>query len=189
MIQPESVAFDFDGVCADTMTLFIDIARDEFDIHDIHHKDITCYELELCTSLEPDTIEAIAEKIMNGQHRAALNPIKGAATVLKRLEKHNGAVLFVTARPEVGPLAGWITDILGLDPESFEVIPTGSFEGKVDVLQQKGISYFIEDRLETCFTLQNAGISPVVFKQPWNRSLHPFIEVDGWNDIEALINF
>ncbi|MCF8068521.1 MAG: haloacid dehalogenase [Desulfobacterales bacterium] len=189
MIQPESIAFDFDGVCADTMKLFIDIARDEFDIHDIYHEDITSYDLQSCTSLPPDTIEAIAEKIVAGQYRATLNPIKGAATVLKKLEKSNGTVLFVTARPSIGPVAGWITDILGLDPESFEVIPTGSFEGKVDVLQQKGISYFIEDRLETCFTLQNAGIFPVVFKQPWNRSLHPFIEVGSWNDIEALINF
>ena len=31
-IDPASIAFDIDGVVADTMTLFLDIARDEYNI-------------------------------------------------------------------------------------------------------------------------------------------------------------
>ncbi len=33
MIDPASVAFDRDGVIADTLTLFLEIARDEFNLN------------------------------------------------------------------------------------------------------------------------------------------------------------
>jgi hypothetical protein len=35
MIDPGTLAFDIDGVVADTMTLFLEIARDEFNINSI----------------------------------------------------------------------------------------------------------------------------------------------------------
>lgn len=39
MINPVSVAFDIDGVIADAMTLFLDIARDIFHINGIRYED------------------------------------------------------------------------------------------------------------------------------------------------------
>jgi len=51
------------------------------------------------------------------------------------------------------------------------------------------VLYFVEDRLETCFPLSDAGITPVLFKQPWNRKEHPFIEVGTWRELESLIDF
>jgi len=45
MINPASVAFDIDGVIADTMTLFLDIARDVFHINGIRYEDILSYNL------------------------------------------------------------------------------------------------------------------------------------------------
>jgi len=44
-IDPTSVAFDIDGVVADTMSLFIDIARDEFNLKNITYEQITSYSL------------------------------------------------------------------------------------------------------------------------------------------------
>jgi len=41
MIHPASVAFDIDGVIDDTMTLFLDIARDVFHINGIRYEDST----------------------------------------------------------------------------------------------------------------------------------------------------
>ncbi len=66
---------------------------------------------------------------------------------------------------------------------------TISFEDKKDVLLDKKVAYFVEDRLETCFLLHDAGISPVVFKQPWNRKPHPFPEVGNWQELETMIAF
>jgi hypothetical protein len=39
LIHPASVAFDIDGVIADTMTLFLDIAGDVFHINGIRYED------------------------------------------------------------------------------------------------------------------------------------------------------
>jgi hypothetical protein len=83
MIRPSELAFDIDGVFADTMSLFIDIARMDFGISGIRYEDITEYDI-------------------------------------------NG--------------------FAGVD--------------------------------ET-----------IVFKQPWNLKLHPFLEVENWQELESLIAF
>ena len=83
----------------------------------------------------------------------------------------------------------WIGKTLRLDPASFEIIATGSHEAKAGILKERKILYFVEDRLETCFVLQDAGVQPVLFKQPWNREPHPFEEVGSWDELHARINF
>ena len=189
MIDPASVAFDIDGVVADTMTLFLDIAHQEFDFDGIHYKDITCYNLAECLDIEPKIIDAIVSRILDGNYTALLKPLTGAPEVLKKIERHCGPVIFITARPYLGPMRKWIARTLRLDPVFFEIIATGSHEAKAGILQERRISYFVEDRLETCFVLQDAGVRPVLFKQPWNRQPHPFEEVGSWDELHALINF
>nr|MBC8361005.1 haloacid dehalogenase [Candidatus Desulfatibia profunda] len=188
-IDPASVAFDIDGVFADTMTLFLDIARDEYNVNGIKYEDITCYQLEECIDIDAGVIKAILSRIMDGDYTALLKPITGAPDVLTRLGRQHSPILFVTARPYLGPIYDWVKSVLPLDPGSIEVIATGSFEAKADVLADRDISYFVEDRLETCFPLQAAGLVPVLFKQPWNRKLHPFTEVSTWQELESLIEF
>jgi len=188
MIDTASLAFDIDGVFADTMSLFIDIARDEYKINNLHYEDIKCYYIEECTDLKPEIISNIIVRILDGTHRATLKPIEGSARVLRRLGMLE-RLLFVTARPYPGLIHDGISETLNLNPASVEVITTGSFEAKADVLLAKKISYFVEDRLETCFALKEKGVTPVLFRQPWNRMEHPFVEVASWNELEALIDF
>ena len=188
-IDPALIAFDIDGVVADTMTLFLDIARDEYNIDWIRFEDINCYQLEECLNLDAGIIGSIINRIMDGDYTAPLKPIAGAPDVLSRLGRQNGSILFVTARPYLNPIDDWIKSVLTLDPVSVEVIATGSFDAKVDVLVERGITYFVEDRLETCFPIQAAGLVPVLFKQPWNREHHPFMEVSNWKELESLIEF
>jgi len=189
MIDPASVAFDIDGVVADTMTLFLDIAHQEFNLDSIQYSDITSYDLEQCLDIDPEVIDAIVLRILDGNYSAPLNPIAGASEVLAKVERHCEPVIFITARPYLGPIRNWISQALRLDPASFEVIATGAHEAKAGILQERKISYFVEDRLETCFVLQNAGVQPVLFRQPWNREQHPFVEVGSWDELQALIEF
>jgi len=189
MIDPSSLAFDFDGVVADTMTLFLDIARQEYKIHGVNYEDITCYLLEECTDIDPVLIEKIINRIMDGSHKAPLKPITGSTHVLTRLGRIHRPILFVTARLNGESIYEWMTNVLPLEQGSVEVVATGSFDAKIDVLSNRNISYFVEDRLETCFPLQEAGITPILFKQPWNREHHPFIEVGTWEELESLIEF
>ena len=189
MIDPALVAFDIDGVIADTMTLFLEIARDEFDIDGLRYEDIICYNLADCLNMDLDIIDSVVAKILNGNHRAALKPIAGAPEVLARIAKNHSPVVFVTARPYSGPISNWLVDVLALNPAGCDVLATGTHEGKAEILLERNISCFVEDRLETCFALRDAGIMPVLFKQPWNRESHPFVEVDNWSELEELIKF
>ena len=111
MIDSASLAFDIDGVFADTMSLFIDIARDEYKINNIHYEDISSYYIEECIDLKPEIISDIIVRILDGKHSAPLKPIEGSARVLRRLGRH-GRLLFVTARPYIGPIHGWISETL-----------------------------------------------------------------------------
>jgi uncharacterized HAD superfamily protein len=186
-INPASVAFDIDGVVADTMTLFLEIARQEYHLNSITYADITCYNLADCLDIDPKTIDAVVTCILEGRHKTPLNPIAGAPEVLFQLGHHFGPVMFVTARPYLGPLEDWIHQTLRLDPTLFEIIATGSHEARAGILRQHHIQHFIDDRLETCFLLQEAGIQPILFKQPWNREPHAFFEVGSWHEIKKLL--
>ncbi|MGD8345089.1 MAG: haloacid dehalogenase [Desulfobacterales bacterium] len=186
-IDPASVAFDIDGVVADTMTLFLEIARQEYNLNSITYADITCYNLADCLDIDPKTIDAVVTRILDGNYKARLNPIAGAPDVLFQLGSHFGPIIFVTARPYSGPLVDWIHQTLRLDPALIEIFATGSHEAKASILRQHQIQYFVDDRLETCFLLQAAGVQPILFKQPWNREPHTFFEVGSWHEIKKLL--
>ena len=187
MIHPSKLAFDIDGVIADTMGLFIDIARSDFGISHIRYEDIKEYSLQGIAGLDELIFVQIIDRILGGNHSGTLNPLDGASTVLQKLNRKHRPTLFVTARPDADQARAWMSETLALAPNSFEIVATGSFDDKREVLLGKGIDYFVEDRLETCFTLSKAGIHPIVFKQPWNRQPHPFREVETWQELESLI--
>ncbi len=189
MIDPATVAFDIDGVCADTMSLFLDIAREEYHINHIRYEDIRSYRLDECLAIDSEIIQDIITRILDGNYTVPLRPICGAPQVLKRIGQLYGPVVFITARPYLGPIGQWILDELDLNSDQVEVIATGSFEGKVDVVLERNIGCFVEDRLETCFSLSQVGVAPVLFRQPWNRKPHPFVEISSWPQLENLIGF
>ena len=189
MIDPTTIAFDIDGVIADTMRLFIDIARDEFHVNGVCYEDITCYNLVDCLDLDPDLINTVVARILDGDYRATLKPIAGAVEVLSRLGNGYGPILLVTARPHAGPIHDWMLELLPQAKASIEMIATGTSEAKTGILLDRKIRCFVEDRLETCFALQPTGITPVLFRQPWNRRPHPFLEVSSWKELEAIIDF
>ena len=145
MIDPASMAFDIDGVFADTMNLFLDIARDEFNINWIKYEYITSYNLEECLDIDKKIIDAILDGIVDGSYHAPLKSIDGAPEVLTKIGKSHCPVLFVTARPKTEAICKWIQNVLPIDPASIEVISTTSFENKAEVLLEKGINYFTVD--------------------------------------------
>ncbi len=188
-IDPRAVAFDVDGVVADTMHLFLQIAREEFGVDGFRYEDITCYHLPDCLDMDPAVMDQVIARLIDGSYRSPLHPLPGAAEVLHRLSRMAGPVLLVTARPDPGPIPEWIEGVLKLPQGAVELIATGAFEAKTDVLLERDIAYFVEDRLETCFLLKEAGITPVVFVQPWNREPHPFVEVESWQELACLMDF
>ena len=190
-ISPDAIAFDIDGVIADTMGLFIEIASRDFGIDGLRHAQITSYTLEACEALSvpADIIREIIGRIMDGNYQATLKPIAGAVRVMQRISETVSPVRLVTARPYLGPIREWILETMGFEDDQVEITATGSFEAKAEILREHGISHFVEDRLETCFLLDSAGLQPILFRQPWNRKPHPFPEVGNWEDLESMIDF
>jgi hypothetical protein len=187
MIDPRHIAFDIDGVIADTMGLFLDIAREQFGINHLQYEDITEYHLDACLDLDPEVIRNIVQQIIEGGYECSLRPIDGAAGVLSRLNPY-GPLRLITARPKPGPIRSWMDELLP-DHHRIHITATGDFEAKTDILLEQGVTHFVEDRLETCFLVADRGITPVLYVQPWNRQPHPFIEVHAWDQLEALIDF
>lgn len=188
MIDPKRLAFDIDGVVANTMKLFLDILKDVYGVNHITYDDITQYELEACLDLDPDILNGATGRIIDGNYPCRLIPNEGAVRVLKRLHAF-GPICLVTARPYPGPIRKWIDGYLPPDRFQVDITSTGSFDAKHEVLGANRIHWFVEDRLETCFLLDKHDITPVVFVQPWNRESHPFVEVETWDQLEELIQW
>ncbi len=188
MVTPGNIAFDIDGVFANTMALFLEIARKEYGINHIRYQDITEYFLEECLDIDPEIIRVVINRILEGDFEPELKPIDGAVQVLSEIAKAH-SLLFVTARPELSTIREWVDTVLPVRPSDIEVIATGTFEAKADVLNARGIRYFVEDCLEVCYILREHAITPILFSQPWNRSSHhPFREVSSWAEIRVLVN-
>ena len=186
-LAPETTAFDIDGVVADTMRLFIDIVRETFKVNHVRYADITSYNLEDCLDLEPAIIDGAIAQIIEGTHGPRLHGVAGCCRAMARFAENGSNVHFVTARPEAGVIRTWLEKNLPLDVGQIEVTATGSFEAKAEVLLAENKRYFVEDRLETCFQLSRAGITPILFVQPWNRYPHPFREVSSWEEIASMM--
>lgn len=189
MINPSSIAFDVDDVVADTMSLFLEIARHEYRLDRYRHADITSYMVEDCIDIDKGILETIFSRIIDGNFSIPLLPLAGAPEVLFRLSRYQRSLLFVTARPSPDSISGWIQGILPLDRNCIDIVATGAFDAKADVLVNRNITCFVEDRLETCYTLEAAGVTPILFKRPWNRKPHPFAEVGSWSELEEMIDF
>lgn len=185
-IDPACTAFDFDGVVADTMNLFLDIARHDFGIKNIEYNDFTEYMIEECLDISPSILDEIFDMINNGSYSHILKPMRGAEDVLCRFGSFSSPLLVVTARPDSEVVEKWFERHLGSCLEKWDIVATGTFEAKKDVLLDRGIRYFVEDRLETCFQIGQAGIVPVLYTQPWNRKAHTFLEAGSWSDIKNL---
>jgi hypothetical protein len=187
MIPLASVAFDIDGVVADTMNLFIEIAREDYNIS-IQYEQINNYDLTQCLDIEFEIVWDIFKQIMKGHHSQPLKPIYKAPEILQKLGQKTKRLLFVTARSDANALVPWFLETLQLPESKFKIEATGDFQQKIAVLMAHDVTYLIDDRMETCRLLNEHGLKPIVFHQPWNREPHPFIEVRNWDEIYELID-
>jgi uncharacterized HAD superfamily protein len=187
-LPKDRLAFDIDGVVADIMTTFLNLARERFDAgHHLRYEHITTFFLEECLDLEPRIIDALIRELIDRPHELAVEPFPHAVPVLSRLAEET-PLIFVTARDRAGPIRTWLHRTLApVPPEAIRVLATGDPDAKIHYLQDHGIQYFVEDRLETCLQLAEHGIIPILFAQPWNRRPHPFIEVQDWPQLAGLL--
>lgn len=187
-IPHNELAFDVDGVIADTFRAFVETARNQYGIQ-IQYEDITEYDFRSVINIDENTSQEIIERILDDPLEMGIRPISGAVKVLTRL-LGIGPLLLVTARPDKGAILKWIQLHLQLvDMSGIRLEATGTHKAKLPVLLEHGVKYFVEDRLETCYLIDGASVTPIVFEQPWNRKPHPFQTVKNWDEISAMIEW
>ena len=186
-IDPRRLAFDIDGVVADIMTTFIQLAKERYGLHHLDYNDIVDFDLARCLKMDEAIIGEILELLLYQPETLAIAPLPEAVPTLTRLAQEQ-PLLFVTARDRAEPIAAWLAQQLpAVPPQDLRIIATGDPDAKLLYLQEHNIRYFVEDRLETCFHLARSGIQPLVFDQPWNRRPHAFPIVYSWRDLANLI--
>lgn len=187
-IDLRSMAFDIDGVVADTMGSFIRVAKEDFGVTGLKKEDITSYWLETCLPLSDNIIDSVTTRILEDPFGTGLQPNAGAADTLKWIAERTH-LLFVTARPSGETIRNWLEVLLdGVESSRINVIATGSHDAKLDILMERDISFFVEDHLETCQALSEEGICGIVYDQPWNRHGEACMRMNSWDDLlEHLI--
>jgi uncharacterized protein len=186
-IDPRRLAFDIDGVVADIMSTFVSLANERFPRHHVRYDDIVEFDLVRCLRLDEAVVWEILDLLLNRPEELNIAPVPHAVPVLTKLSQEH-PLLFVTARDKAEPIFGWLTKNLPeVPPADIRVIATGDPETKLEYLQDHNISYFVEDRLETCFQLARHGIQPLLYDQPWNRRPHSFPVIYTWRELATLI--
>jgi uncharacterized HAD superfamily protein len=187
-IPRDKLAFDIDGVVADIMTTFLVLVRERYNRgHNFRYENLTTFSLAECLDLPPTIITDIIRELIDRPHELPVEPFPHAVSVLTRLAQEM-PLLFVTARDRARPIERWLRqNLAAVDPAAIRVLATGDPDTKIHYLEDHGIRYFVEDRLETCLQLAAHGITPIVFAQPWNRHPHPFPEVQSWPELAGLL--
>jgi len=115
-----------------------------------------------------------------------LKPMPGAIQVLEELTARD-TVNLITARPDPGPVAGWLRSVMPASVcDNIRIVAMGAHDDKARYIKRQGLKCFIDDRAETCHQLNKAGIRPIVFSQPWNHGRHSFSTVTCWQEIREL---
>ena len=186
-IPHDELAFDIDGVVADTFRAFIAFAGRRYGVQ-LQYESITDYDFMSVMDIEEDIFNEILMRVLEDPLGMGIRPMNGAVDVLTRLLER-GPLVLVTARPDNGAIQRWLQEILHLNGgnRGIRLEATGTHREKLPRLLKHGIQYFVEDRLETCCLLHEAALTPIVFEQPWNQKPHPFRTVRDWDEISDLI--
>jgi hypothetical protein len=184
-IAPTDIAFDFDGVVADTFRLFVQMANQEHGLN-LAYEDITEYDFLNVIDIDHHIAARILQTITEIPPDLDLKPNKGAAGTLARLAA-SSPLLLITARPNGQPVYRWFEKTMPELVPALRIEATGESTAKLPVLKAREVRYFVEDRLDTCHRIAEMGITPIVYEQPWNRRPHPFQVVQDWDDIARLI--
>lgn len=188
-INPAELAFDIDGVVADTMALFVTLGRERYGLTHLTKDHLSCYNLYKCLDLDKELLDELICLTLDDEHTAVIPPMPGAPEVLTELAAY-GPLRFVTARIWPESIIRWLHATLpDVPPDRIQVIATGAPEAKVNILRDLQVNYFLEDRLETCRLLARDGFSPLLFDQPWNRVPEDegFPRLENWGEVRQLV--
>ena len=186
-ILPEHLGFDFDGVIADIGEAFLRLACNDHGYCGYNLEDICDFHVERCTKIPEEVVSRIFLDILEDSLATGLTPMPEAIATLEEMSTTFTPTI-ITARTLEKPVIRWFQHYLSAEASAkIDIVAMEDHDNKVAFLKQKKISYFIDDRGETCRQVAEAGLSPILFRQPWNRNYTNFFTVHNWQDIRKLL--
>lgn len=187
-VLPWELAFDVDGVVADTMAVFVEVVRERLGISHFSKDHIYEYDLSKCIpDVDKEVINELVCLILSDEYTLKVPPCPGAPEFLRKLSKF-APLRFVTARVWPESITKWLYNLLPDVPkESIQVVATGDPEKKTSILKEMNIKVFVEDRWDTCVKLHTEGFGVIVYDQPWNRKGSKFPRISHWHELKDFI--
>ena len=185
LLDLKKTAFDVDGVVLDVVTPFLRLLKERHG-YDFTPEDVTGFELDRVLGVPRSVVVETVHELLVNPIKVEAKPYPGAGEMLRRLSSRE-PLLFVTAREDGDPVRDWFKACLPeLDSDRYEIVAVGEHTRKADYLMERERLYYFDDYLETCLLLDQAGLKPFVFDQPWNRRQGGIPRVRGWNELGGL---
>lgn len=181
----KKTAFDVDGVVMDVVTPFLRLLGERHG-YAFTPEDVTGFDLERVLGVPRSVVVETVNDLLVDPIKVGAKPYPGAGSMLGRLSRE-APLLFVTAREDGDPVRAWFEACLpDLAADRYEIVAVGDHTRKAAYLKDRERLYFFDDYLETCLLLDQAGLKPYVFDQPWNRREASIPRVRGWSDLGRL---
>jgi len=68
-----------------------------------------------------------------------------------------------------------------------DLIAMHDHDQKVRYIKEHDLTFFVDDRAETCAQVAQANLHPLLYRQPWNAGWNTFTVVDSWQQIAEHI--
>jgi 5'(3')-deoxyribonucleotidase len=170
------IACDVDGVVCDTMQGFVDLTNH---LYDGHRKtsQITNRDLGISLGLTDEQVRTVFRRL----DWWGLYPVPLAVEMINELRCFH-EVVFVTARHQEIPTAGWLSKFLATP-----VVHNVPASEKAEFCLNIGALVLVEDRPSEIEACDAVGFPTILLDQPWNREVDHPRRAHGWADVRFHI--
>lgn len=186
-----TIGLDFDGVIFDMQPVIIEQAMRMFG-RETPDGAIPAYSLEEVYGLNWTEVRQLILECQQDRHLLPELVMPGAVESLNMMGK-SGPIIIITARPNTNPVKEWLRSLLDVDLRRISVIHSHSVD-KGACAHSLGLDAFVDDHHVSLTSMMEHGVRPLLFDQPWNRSmpvgrrrLSAFQRVMGWPHLMEIV--
>lgn len=183
----KNIAFDFDGVICDVHHIFRGHFWDMFHHNIAKEHDQKDFNFTLTDSPNYESWwwQEIPVAIVKYQHIAP--PVHGSIEALQKIYDDYGTIQIITAREPSNAVMQvtklWCEQVFDFE---YDITFLATSEAKYAVMKEKGIEYFVDDRLKTANEAAPQLKKSFLFNAPWNRKRPTALNVWRVNDLMEM---
>lgn len=162
------IGIDLDNVLNENAQSIIDYAYFMFGVTDVSLKDFTQYHVYKVTPIKKEMLD---EMFNNPYYFYTIPPYLKMIKLVNRLYSDGNYISIVTDRPEscYNATLGWLSKW----EVFYDSVYICSAKDKPLLAKDRGLEFFIEDRLDTAIALSEVCKTVYLLDAPWNQSLLP----------------